>query len=103
MSIEDEQFGQAVKEYKAGRRALASKLCYLQKLGGDLVHLGQWLQRYDHGQITKESLADTLNVTEDVTLTMAVSYLPAQELSALVNEANTLTARLHKLKQEIDN
>ena len=103
MSIEDEQLGQAIKEYRAGRKAVASKRCYLQKLGSDLVRIGQWLQRYDHGQIAKEPLSDTLNVTEDKTLTMAVSYLPSQELVELINEADTLAARLKILKQQIDN
>ena len=102
MSIEDEQLGQAIREYKAGRKALASKQCYLQKLGRDLVQLGHWLQHSDHGRITKEPLADILNVTEDVSVTLSVSYLPAQELAELVNEADTLGSRLDTLKQHID-
>ena len=102
MSIRNStELGDAVKEYRAGKKQFASKQRDLQALGADLVRLGEWLLRYDHDQIAKEPLLNILNVTEDVTLTMQVSYPPAQEVIDMVNTTNTLVTRLKVLAQDI--
>ena len=81
---------------------LEDKLRHIREVGQDLTALGGWLTQYTHGQIAKEPLSPRLNVTEDVAISLTVSYLPVQKLVDLVNTANELTTQANELEQEYE-
>ena len=96
----DKRFVDVIRECNADEQALEDRRRRLTALGADLVALGNWLMHVPSGTLGKETFSHKLNVTEDVSLTRTLTYLPADDLVDLVNSTHTLAQRVQDLKKE---
>ena len=97
-----ERLGQSIYDYQEAQNKLGDKLRHIHELGATLSRLGNWLESYQKGRVAKEPLSDTLNVTEEVTILMAVPYPSSQNLIDLINQADDLVTRTKELSADIE-